>query len=185
MKNILSGLAIFIAFPLLSQNIGKVDTLATLEIFGNSEPKFLSHSLSTDLTENKLEKLPSINLVQRSGFAPEISFRGLNAFQNQIKVDGMRIFGACTDRMDPVTSYVEGPNLFNVLNDNSGIGGNAVNNLNISLFNPKVENNNVVSGKIYGSYQNNGNQVFSGALVSAQKNKLSLTLNGNVRKADN
>ena len=28
-----------------------------------------------------------------------------------ITIDGMRIFGACTDKMDPVTSYVEVSNL--------------------------------------------------------------------------
>ena len=28
-----------------------------------------------------------------------------------VTIDGMRIFGACTDKMDPVTSYVEVSNL--------------------------------------------------------------------------
>ena len=106
MKNIFGILAsLWLANSLIAQSEGLTDTLAEIEIFTSQKAAIQSQNTQTFLLEQNLAFLPSINLVNRSGYAPEISYRGLNAFQNQIKLDGMRVIGACTDKMDPVTSY--------------------------------------------------------------------------------
>lgn len=185
MKNILNGWAIFIALPHFAQHLDKVDTLATLEIYATTKNNAINHVFATDLTEKKLANLPSINLVQRGGFAPEISYRGLNVFQNQFTLDEMRVFGACTDRMDPITSYVESSNHNNISTYNSATAGNSSNCLNISLCEVNGQNKSLVEGKIFSSYQFNGGHLFTGAPVNSQFGNFNLLLNGNFRKAEN
>lgn len=63
------------------------------------------------LTESALERIPAVSLVSRGNFAPEPIYRGFSGGQVNLTIDGMHIFGACTDKMDPITSYVETNNL--------------------------------------------------------------------------
>ena len=58
-------------------------------------------------TEDMIARLEGVNLITRGNFAQEPIFRGLSGGQVNITIDGMKCFGACTDRMDPVSSYIE------------------------------------------------------------------------------
>ncbi len=61
--------------------------------------------------EEYLQKSPSINMIRRGAYAWETVINNMQTERALITIDGMRIFGACTDKMDPVTSYVEVSNL--------------------------------------------------------------------------
>lgn len=63
------------------------------------------------LTDHILEATPGISMIRRGNFAMEPALRGLNNAQVTMSIDGIRIFGACTDRMDPVSSYLEPNNM--------------------------------------------------------------------------
>ncbi len=52
-----------------------------------------------------------VDLVKRGAYAWEPLLNGMATERSVITIDGMRIYGACTDKMDPVTSYVETTNL--------------------------------------------------------------------------
>lgn len=58
-----------------------------------------------------LQKASKIDLIKRGAYAWEPMINGMATERTVITIDGMRIFGACTDKMDPVTSYVEVSNL--------------------------------------------------------------------------
>lgn len=58
-----------------------------------------------------LEQAPGISMVRRGSYAWEPMINGMTAERVSVTIDGMHIFGACTDRMDPVTSYVDISNL--------------------------------------------------------------------------
>ncbi|NOX36092.1 MAG: TonB-dependent receptor [Calditrichaeota bacterium] len=62
-------------------------------------------------TEAVMEQVEGVTLIKRANFAWEPSLRGMQAAQVGIVIDGMKIFSACVDRMDPVTAYVEVENL--------------------------------------------------------------------------
>lgn len=62
-------------------------------------------------TEAVMEQVEGVTLIKRANFAWEPSLRGMQAAQVGIVIDGMKIFSACMDRMDPVTAYVEVENL--------------------------------------------------------------------------
>ena len=44
-------------------------------------------------------------MVKRGSYAWEPLINGMATERTVITIDGMRIFGACTDKMDPITSY--------------------------------------------------------------------------------
>ncbi len=62
-------------------------------------------------TDDILQKEESVSMIRRANFALEPSLRGMSAGRIGVVVDGMKIFSACVDRMDPVTAYVEVENL--------------------------------------------------------------------------
>lgn len=62
-------------------------------------------------TEDILKSNNSVELIRRANFASEAMVRGYSQGQLNVTIDGMRMFSACTDKMDPITSYVEVENL--------------------------------------------------------------------------
>lgn len=62
-------------------------------------------------TETILSRMKGVTLIRRGAYGQEPVFRGLSGGQLNVNIDGMKIFGACTDKMDPVTIYVEPQNL--------------------------------------------------------------------------
>ncbi|MEM6338027.1 MAG: TonB-dependent receptor, partial [Bacteroidota bacterium] len=62
-------------------------------------------------TDDLLTRLPGLSLVQRANFAWEPVVRGYRGGQIALTVDGMPVYGACVDKMDPASSYVEPENL--------------------------------------------------------------------------
>ncbi len=66
-------------------------------------------SLAT--VDEYLDRSSKISMIKRGAYAWEPMINGMATERTVITIDGMRIFSACTDKMDPVTSYVEISNL--------------------------------------------------------------------------
>lgn len=62
-------------------------------------------------TEEILSRIEGVQLNRRGPMGMEPGLRGFSPGQITVALDGMQIFGACTDRMDPVSIYVEPINL--------------------------------------------------------------------------
>lgn len=58
-----------------------------------------------------LKRLPGLSMIKRGAYAQEPVVRGLGTNRVNLTIDGMRMFEACTDKMDPVSAYVEPNNL--------------------------------------------------------------------------
>lgn len=58
-----------------------------------------------------LQQSGRIDMIKRGSYAWEPMINNMATERTIVTIDGMRIFGACTDKMDPVTSYVEISNL--------------------------------------------------------------------------
>ncbi len=72
--------------------------------------------IETDLKMNVsvdefLASSQSISFIKRGAYAWEPQLNNMSIERATLTIDGMHIFGACTDKMDPVTSYVESNNL--------------------------------------------------------------------------
>jgi len=62
-------------------------------------------------TEEILARMPGVALIRRGDYGMEPALRVYSAGQINTTISGMKIFGACTDHMDPVSIYVEPNNL--------------------------------------------------------------------------
>jgi len=61
--------------------------------------------------DNIMARLDGMSLIKRGAYALEPQVNGFSGGQLNVTIDGMRMFGACTDKMDPITSYIEPTNL--------------------------------------------------------------------------
>src|SRR5690606_17270365 len=123
-------------------------------------------SLST--LDEFLEKSPKINMIKRGEYAWEPFINSMATERTVITIDGMRIFGACTDKMDPITSYVEISNLSKaeVISGQQGnaygatIGGSL--DLKRNTFNNNTQG---WKSRIISGYETNNQQkIFGGSL---------------------
>ncbi len=62
--------------------------------------------VSADIALALSTKVPSVDMVRRSGIANDILIRGQKRDNISIEVDGTKIHGACPNRMDPPTSHI-------------------------------------------------------------------------------
>src|SRR5690606_28572965 len=85
--------------------------LEELIITGTSKTLDQKQAKSLATIDEFLEQSSKINMVKRGGYAWEPLINSMATERTVITIDGMRIFGACTDKMDPITSYVEVSNL--------------------------------------------------------------------------
>ncbi|VTR35098.1 TonB-dependent receptor plug domain-containing protein [Sphingobacterium thalpophilum] len=65
----------------------------------------------------------NISFIKRGAYAWEPLLNNMSTERTSVTIDGMHVFGACTDKMDPVTSYVESNNL-STIDITSGQEGN-------------------------------------------------------------
>ncbi|XOV91252.1 MAG: TonB-dependent receptor [Bacteroidota bacterium] len=70
--------------------------------------------MNMQCTDQLMHCMPGVNMIRRGNFANEPMLRGLTSERYVMSVDGMRIYGACTDKMDPASSYIEPINLNNL-----------------------------------------------------------------------
>ncbi|HMR91639.1 MAG TPA: hypothetical protein PKC69_04970 [Chitinophagaceae bacterium] len=69
-----------------------------------------------------LASADNISFIKRGAYAWEPLLNNMSTERSTITIDGMHVFGACTDKMDPITSYVESNNL-SAIDIKSGQGG--------------------------------------------------------------
>jgi len=121
---------------------------------GDSLQNFYRANPSSN-TEDLLSKMNGINLIRRGAYGQEPIIRGMSAGQINVTIDGMRMFSACTDRMDPISIYIEPQNLRSIdaaLGTNgASLGGTVGGSLNLKLAEPQFGSG--VSGKTGIGYQ--------------------------------
>ncbi|MDR9417851.1 TonB-dependent receptor [Gracilimonas sp.] len=77
---------------------------------------------TTQSMDQFLDNIDGISTNKRGAFAWEPVIRGQSDQRMNLTIDGMQIFKACVDKMDPITSYVETNNLSKLDIDKSGSG---------------------------------------------------------------
>lgn len=93
--------------------IDRLVNLDEITVFGKHELNTHTKNQLSSI-DRFLEQSPSINMIKRGGYAWEPILNGMPTERSRITIDGMQIFSACTDKMDPITSYIETTNLSSV-----------------------------------------------------------------------
>lgn len=135
-----------------------------------------------------LARLDGVSMIRRGAYAMEPSMNGFSGGQLNVTIDGMKMFGACTDKMDPITSYIEPSNLksIKVHHGSSGCqcGSNIGGSVDMCLNEPIKTDINPFKISTSLGYESVSNGKI--ALLSADyiKNKWQWGLNGSYRKSD-
>ena len=87
------------------------EELVEIILIGKNSNKHHYENKSLATIETYLEEANSVDFIKRGAYAWEPMIQGMASERSVVTIDGMRIYGACTDKMDPITSYVEISNL--------------------------------------------------------------------------
>lgn len=140
-------------------------------------------------TDAILAKNGRIELLRRGNFAFEPVMNGMAADRLNVTIDGMKIFGACTDKMDPVTSYVEPNNMktVSVQHGSSGsmFGSSLGGSVNMETNGATINSNKPISGEVGFGFQSAAlgvNGLFS---LNYSRKRWAIMANGVYRKFQN
>ncbi|HQV54759.1 MAG TPA: TonB-dependent receptor [Chitinophagaceae bacterium] len=170
--------------------------IALNEIIVNSIQKNPQHYLvrffkanSAATLEDILSRLPEVSLIRRGSYGMEPSIRSFSGGQINVLVDGMRIHGACTDKMDPATIYIEPINLENlqVQTTASGfISGSTIGGtIDMKMAEPDFLQNKKLTGVVSSGYQSAANSFFESAKLNYSSNRWAFRASGTYRKSNN
>ncbi|TYB77149.1 TonB-dependent receptor plug domain-containing protein [Bizionia myxarmorum] len=138
--------------------------------------------------DDYLEKSNKITMIKRGNYAWEPTMNNMSSERLNVTIDGMQIFGACTDKMDPITSYVDVSNLEKVTVGSGQEGtehGHAIGGgIDLKLPQSKYYGNGFKSSVDLG-YETNGNYRTAGLDVAYSGNKVYINVDGIYRKSDN
>lgn len=113
MKNIV---LLWLLSSLMAYAQNPTDTLVPKDlkeviVIGKKAKIFEKQSKTLASIDEFLDQSNQVDLIKRGAYAWEPIINNMSTERTLITIDGMRIFGACTDKMDPITSYIEVSNL--------------------------------------------------------------------------
>lgn len=88
-----------------------IEKLDEVQIVGKLKKKIETDMKMAVSVDEFLTSSESISFIKRGAYAWEPMLNNLSSQRSTLTIDGMHIFGACTDKMDPITSYVDSNNL--------------------------------------------------------------------------
>ncbi|NKI27054.1 TonB-dependent receptor [Arenibacter sp. 6A1] len=116
-KRIVMGCVAFPSFISAQELVLPQDSIIMINldevIMISAQKAFNFHKQAKPLSslDEFLESSKKVAMVKRGGYAWEPTLNNMFSERLSVTIDGMRIFGACTDKMDPITSYVDASNL--------------------------------------------------------------------------
>ncbi|MDH5365549.1 MAG: TonB-dependent receptor [Cyclobacteriaceae bacterium] len=175
----------------IMKNILYLDEMEVVENQYKSSNPLLTQVRKDKLmgTDELLHCLPGVNMMRRGNFASEPILRGLSSERYVVSIDGMRLFGACTDKMDPASSYIEPNNLanldINLGNDDAMDGASTGGCVSFNLKTPKFNANKAVFVRIGMKYNSVSRGFDQLADLNINKKNLAVRSSFVHRKAQN
>ncbi|GGG58852.1 TonB-dependent receptor plug domain-containing protein [Bizionia arctica] len=179
-----------ITFAQELEAIVEKDTTQLEEVILIGERKLSNYRQEKTLSsiDEYLEKSNKITMIRRGNYAWEPALNNMDSQRLVVTIDGMQIFGACTDKMDPITSYVDVSNLDKVSVDSGQEGtenGHCVGGgIDLQMPQSKFNGTGFKSSADLG-YETNGNYRIAGLEVEYVGDKFYANVDGIFRKSDN
>lgn len=131
----------------------------------------------------------SISFIKRGAYAWEPMLNNMSSERTSVTIDGMHIFGACTDKMDPITSYVETNNLSGIAvksgQEGSLHGPTVAGNIDLQRKSTGFGRETKVNGNYQTGFEFNNKQFFNLADFSYSGEKFVADGSISFRKAKN
>lgn len=199
MKKLLSLILCFIVIKGHAQvhptdSVIKNATLKEVQINGGEKDKstdafnfYRSSKISS--TEDILARIEGVNLIKRGPFGMEPTLRSYSAGQINITINGMRMYGACTDKMDPISSYIEPGNL-STLQISQGAGSAATGStiggsINFELKEAQINCHKKVLLHAYSQYSSVNTAINNGFNLNLSSTKFATRISTTYRNAQN
>ena len=166
-------------------NLEEIKIIDNIPLSDNDIVSFYKNSNFSTI-DNVMDRIAGVTLIRRGSYAQEPQMHGFSAGQVNITIDGMRVFGACTDKMDPVTSYVEPDNLKSMRikhgTNGSKMGSTVGGSINMELKESYFSSGQLVNAKIGTGYStiSNGNSL--NADINLSKNNWAIRVSSVYRK---
>ena len=158
-------------------------------IVANPADNYLKEKKPLGSLDALLEASTAINMIKRGAYAWEPMINGMSTERSVISIDGMRIFHACTDKMDPVTSYVEVTNLQTAQIKEgpagSEFGSSIAGSINLNRRKTGFVQDSKWGGSVFAGFESNNRQQIYGGTASRATNKYYIDLDATYRKAEN
>ena len=117
MKNFILFIGIFFLIPrvIIAQE-KPIDTITPKDlkeviVIGKKAQLYQKQAKPLATIDEYLQQSTKVDMIRRGSYAWEPMINNMTTERTLVTIDGMRVFGACTDKMDPITSYVEVSNL--------------------------------------------------------------------------
>lgn len=118
----------------------------------------------------------NISFIKRGAYAWEPLLNNMSTERTTITIDGMHIFGACTDKMDPVTSYVESNNLATIDirsgQEGSLHGATVAGSIDLKRQSTPFGLSKKWNGSYQAGFESNNNQLFNLGNLSFSSDRL-------------
>lgn len=168
----------------------KKDTTKLEEVVIKTRRKLSSYRQEKTLSsiDDYLEKSNNVTMIKRGNYAWEPTINNMVSDRLVVTIDGMQIFGACTDKMDPITSYVDVSNLEKVTvgsgQEGSENGHCVGGGIDLQLPTSKFNESGLKTSADLG-YETNGNFIATGLDLEYAGNKFFISADGIFRTSDN
>lgn len=177
-----------VAFVFTQESDSSFTSLNEIVVTAKPVLDYKSQAKPLSSLDEYMEKMTNVGLIKRGNYAWEPMLNSMSSERIAVTIDGMHIFGACTDKMDPVTSYVEISNLkeINVSSGQSGASSRPSIGGSVDLVRNCHEYiSNGWSGAVNFGVESNASLVSTGAKVKYATHLFFTEANFMFRNADN
>ena len=188
MKKLFFHLLILFTGIAFAQETDSIRVLEEVIIIGRKKDLNLKQAKPLTTIDDYLQQSGNIGMIKRGGYAWEPLLNGMATERTLITIEGMHIFGACTDKMDPITAYVEVSNLSEatVTSGQHGSGYGATIGGAIDLKRNRSELTSSGWKTIFNTgFETNNNHKISGGAVNYANNSFYADTDFMYRDADN
>src|SRR5690625_2827381 len=176
------------AFEMLSDSVGQMDLMEVILIAPSRTFDQQRQQKPLAGIDEILETSKNLRMIKRGAYAWEPAINNMTSERLAVTIDGMRIFEACTDKMDPVTSYVATSNLEEA-QIGSGQQGSVFGNTIGGSLNLKMNRSEFSktgwSGRLESAYETNSQLRVFGGKISFSDSLFYVDADANFRKASN
>lgn len=166
----------------------KIIQLKEIVLIGKKAAIYKKNMKSLGTIDEYLHQSTSINMIKRGAYAWEPIINNMATERTLVTIDGMRIFGACTDKMDPITSYVEVTNLSEAIIQSGQEGSMFGNTIGGSV---DLKRNKTVFGEkefeiqLYSGFESNNRQKILGSSTNFKNDSYYFDMDIMSRNAEN
>lgn len=165
-----------------------ITLLDKVEVKGNKKKIETDMKISVSVDEF-LASSDKISFIKRGAYAWEPLLNNMSTERSIVTIDGMRIFGACTDKMDPVTSYLESNTLSTIDiksgQEGSSHGATVAGSIDLKRKSTPFGLEKKWNGAYQTGFEFNNKQFFNLGNISYSGNKLVVDGSISFRKAEN